>query len=103
MKLLDHDPFTGVTSYFEKDHTTGKSIIKEVQDVEPLINKNKIEAEAFDKRREWWKVGEIPLNLCYQWAVESGTKLWSKEWQEVCKKKLNDPDFRKFNVNKIKL
>ena len=75
----------------------------DVQDVDPIIERNKFEAEGFDKKKNFWKVGELPLGICHQWSQECGKPVFSKEWQEYARKKLNDSDYRKFNVNKIKL
>ena len=102
-KILNHDSFTGITDYFEHDSATGKNIIQSVQDIDPILEINKMEGEYLDKRENWWKVGSIPLVMCQKWAEESGTIVWSKEWHEYAKKQLNHSDYRKLNPNKIKL
>jgi hypothetical protein len=43
-------------------------------------------------------VGEIPLVLAEQWSKESGLGLGSKEFMEYCRKKLQDPDYKKLLV-----
>lgn len=103
MKLLDNDPFTGIKTYFEHNAETGKNILMHVQDVEPIVEFNKHAAGMLDKKKDWWFVGQIPNVICLQWAEESNTKIYSKEWVEYAKKKLKDPDYRAFNQNRIKL
>jgi len=103
MRLLDYNPFTGITSYFEHDPINQKNTIKYVQDIEPVINLNKFEGQALDKKRSWWKVGTIPNVIIMQWAQECGHPAYSKEWQEYATKQLNNSDYQKLNVNKIKL
>lgn len=102
MKLLGHDEYSGITEYFGKDET-GKCVIKSVQDVEPIVEANKKLLGQLDKKQEWWKIGTVPNVICLQWARESGTVVFSKEWQDYAIKQLNNPDYRAFNVNKIKL
>lgn len=101
MKLVDYDPFFGISTYYKTQD--GKGILSEVQDVEPFIDINKNIADSLDKRQNLWMVGEIPLTICHKWAIECGHKMFSKEWQEYSKKQLNNPDYKMFNQAKIKL
>jgi hypothetical protein len=103
MKLLDYDPFTGLRTYFEHDPKTGKNTIQYQQDVQHILDANQFEAKALDKTKSWWKIGTIPNNLIMQWSVECGHPPYSKDWQEYSRKKINSPEFRKLNVNNIKL
>jgi len=103
MRLLDYDPFTGISTYFEHDPIAKKNHLRYSQDVEPILDMNKFEAQALDKKKDWWKIGTIPNSIIMQWSIECGKPAYSKEWQEYAKKKLNDPDWRKLNVNNIKL
>lgn len=103
MKLLDKDEFTGISTYFKHDPVTNKNIIMEVQDVDPILEKNKNEAQVFDKRRNFWKVGEIPLVICQKWADECGHPAFTKQWQEYALKQMDSAEYRKLNPNRIKL
>ena len=101
-RFLDYDPETNTTEYLHLDGT-GKAVLESIQDCQDSIELNTYEAEFFDKKQEYWKVGNIPLTVCYEWAKESGTRPFTKAWQEYAKKKLNSADYRKLNQNKIKL
>ncbi len=103
MRLLGHDPFTGITEYFKHDSATGKNIIMSVQDCEPLIEMNRIRSEGLDKKRDSWYVGTIPHIILMRWAKECGHKMYTKEWNEYAIKQLNSGEYRAFNRNKIRL
>ena len=103
MKLLDYDPFTGITTYFDHDAETQKNTLRYEQDIEPVIEANKHDAQFLDKKKNFWKIGTIPNNIIMQWSQECGHAPYSKEWNEYAKKQLNLADYRKFNPNKIKL
>jgi hypothetical protein len=101
MKLVDYDPFYGISTYYKTQD--GKGILTEVQDVEPFFDVNKRIGEGLNKKSNFWLVGEIPMNICYKWSVECGHKMFSKDWQEYARKQLKHPDYRKFNQANIKL
>ena len=103
MRLLDFDPFTGIKTYFEHDPLTNKNTLRYEQDIEPIIESNKHDAQFLDKKKSFWKIGTIPNNIVMQWSQECGHLPYSKEWQEYAKKQLNLSDYRKFNPNKIRL
>ena len=101
MRLLDTDTITGTSTYFKKED--GKTLIKTTQDVDPILEYNRLKSEGLNKKEERWYVGTIPNVICMQWAKECGHKIYSKEWREYAFKQLNLPDYRKFNQNKIRL
>lgn len=103
MRLLDTDPFTGVTTYFDKDPMTGKITLKYSQDVDAVFDMNKHDAEQLDKKKGFWKIGTIPNAIILEWSEQCGHPPYSKEWQEYAKKQLNLSENRKMNPNKIRL
>lgn len=101
---LDYDPETKIRSVLHTDlDGPEEMVIESIQDADDIIDFNAKAAEKFDKRKDWWLIGSIPLTLCQQWARESATKVFTKEWQEYAKKQMNDPDYAKLNQNRIKL
>jgi len=102
-KLLSFDRSSGLSTYWSKDKTTGKTIIESVQDVEPLFEMNKFKSQFHNKKNDYWYVGTIPDVICQAWSKECGHKVYSQEWNEYVFKKLNLPEFSKFNQNRIKL
>tara|TARA_B100001029_G_scaffold97776_2_gene80402 strand:- start:1653 stop:1937 length:285 start_codon:yes stop_codon:yes gene_type:complete len=79
-----------------------KLYVKREQDVQPILqhihnlNTSDLPNHFGDSRMRY--VGEIPLVLAEQWSKESGLGLGSKEFMEYCRKKLQDPDYKKLLV-----
>lgn len=99
---LDYDPLTKTESYLHSD-SDGNMVIQAVQDAEDIIDHNARMAENLDKKADWWFIGSIPLQICVQWAQESSTKVFTKEWQAYAKKQMQLPEYRKLNPNRIRL
>jgi len=100
VRTLDFDPVTGKTTRIIRQD--GKTIIDITQDAEPIAEHNKIRCEH-EKRDQWWYVGSIDLVTCLRWAQESNTRIWSSEWSDYVRKKLNLSENRIFNQNRIRL
>lgn len=101
-RVVDYDPLTGIVDYAHLDGT-GKAIIESIQDCEGIIEYNAKLSETHDTKKDYWRVGTIPLTVCWQWAKECGAKPFTKEWQAFAKKKMQDRDYRKLNPNNIRL
>ncbi len=100
--VLDHDAETGTTEimHFEKD---GRQIIETIQDCTDVVEYNRSLEGNLDKKKDWWHIGSIPLATCQKWAQESGTRVFSKEWQEIAKRNMNLPEYRKLNPNRVRV
>ena len=101
MRFLDKS--NGITTNWAFDRDKNRNILEMVQDVEPILEFNQRAAGMLDKKQEWWFVGSIPLVICQQWATESGTTVFSKEWQEYARKQMNSSEYSKLNPNRIKM
>lgn len=97
-RLLDYDPFTGVTHYFHYDEQTGDWGIESQQDCSQIIEANKIlqNEDSYSQKgikNEWWHVASIPVVVQEKWLRE-GIDIFNKDhWHQV-KRKLNDPEYR---------
>lgn len=65
-RILDHDPLTGITTYFDSDDET--ITLRDEQDVEPILEANKILFNDFDNRAPhpgdgFHRVASIPLTV----------------------------------------
>lgn len=100
--LLHFDEYTQ-TRHEWHDTEPGKAVVNSIQDVEPYIEHNKRLAGKLNKKETWWYIGTIPNVLLVRWARESGLKMYTKEWQKYVIKQLNKPEYKQFNVNRIKL
>jgi len=101
-RLISSDPLTGSATYFHHDSSSNTFRIENIQDVTDIVEQNKIAQtdgnNGWSKSREFKYVGNVPILIMHQWAMEAGVALNSKEFGEVLKKKLNDPDFRAFRT-----
>lgn len=103
MKKLpfDYDHWSKTQQFLHVD-TDGTAVLESIQDVEDIFEFNKRRADLLDKKKEMWFIGTIPNSVCLQWAQESGTKIYSKEWMQVAKRNVQLPENRKMNPNRIK-
>ena len=82
----------------------GKLIVNRQQDVEGLIEQNKIEAELAPSMHgdaAVRKVGSIPFVVAEEWSRECGAGIGTKEFALYCKKKLMDGDFAAFRIKGV--
>src|SRR3990167_3870057 len=99
-RLLDHDPFTGITEYYH-DLPDGKCMVETVQDVEERLDRNKALANHGDRgygtdRDKWLRrVGSIPNVVILAWLKE-GIDIFSTDpaMKLKVRRLLNDPDWR---------
>ncbi len=107
-RILDHDPLSGITEYFDYDHTSDTMTIQTVQDVTPIIEFNK----ALQKDTSYWSKGvkkefvhaaRIPNNIINKWLIEDGIDVFNPQHKERVRRKLNDPDYRYLRTSNNKL
>jgi len=93
------DQVTGVTErMIEQD---GKLTIVRSQNVQALINQNKIEADLMPRmfgEPAWRKVASIPATIIEQWSKECGCAAGTKEFDEYMNRKLLDGDNAAFLI-----
>ena len=80
--------------------------IEHVQDVEPILDWNK-EARRDEQKSDWGRhIARIPNVRYVQWLNEEHTKgntnlrLFTREFDQIVRKKLHDPDFAYLRVDK---
>jgi hypothetical protein len=98
-RIVDYDPFTGMTTTFDYDHVTDTTIIGREQDVSLLLDSNKRlqnDAEYSKKgiRDGWWHYAKIPPLIIEKWRNEFGIDVFNKDHTQAVYKKLNDPEYR---------
>lgn len=95
-RVLDHDPFLGITEYFYYDDDTGECRIEQVQDASRIIEQNNAQRNLTDRNTrwgEWSKVATIPMNI---WA-DLNAKGITRD-KAAFKRWLNDPENRFFRT-----
>lgn len=108
-RLLDYDPLTGITEYFHYDHQTDTSYVETIQDVEPILEGNKVlqNDDAYSKKgikKDMWHFASIPIVVQMRWLAEYGSQDWPMRPgnEKLLFKLLNSPEWRYLKTtNKI--
>ena len=95
---MDHDPLTGVSTWYEYDSSTGGFTIAEEQDAAPFLERNKrfLADEDYGRqgiKNDWWHVASIPIGLQYKWLREDGINVFDKSHWPKVRRKLMDPEY----------
>jgi hypothetical protein len=78
----------------------GDLIAHTLQDVEDIIEENKLWQNAGKQTSDFRKVSSIPLNIINQWLNEEWARgnadltIGGREFNLLVQRKLNDPDWR---------
>ena len=87
---------------YEYETKGGFLTIRKTQDVEPIIKAvhdmpDQITAAKY-RRQATRYIGSVPAVIGLQWAKEAGVRYLSKEWREVCVRKLKEPEWSKLKL-----
>lgn len=98
-RVLDYDPYTGVTTYFDYDYATDKTTVGMEQDVSLVLDVNKArqnetEYSKMGIKNEWWHMATIPTIVIERWKNEKGVDVFNKDHWKAVKRLLNDPDYK---------
>jgi hypothetical protein len=100
-RLLSRDPEYGIAEWFHYDHVTGDVHIETVQDVEPILDNNRAQAndEEFTKdgiKDGMWRYASIPIVVQMRWLAEYGMKDWPLKPgnEKLLFRLLNSPDWK---------
>ena len=100
-RLLDYDPETGVTEYFHYHADTDTTVVETVQDVEPILDKNKglTNDDDYTKmgiKKEMWHYASVPLVVQMRWLNEYGLENWPMHPhnKDLLFRLLNSPEWR---------
>jgi hypothetical protein len=87
------------------DSGEGVIVAETVQDVEPILERNKA-LRSIEQKSDWGKhVASIPNVILVKWLNEEyargnvGLRIFSKEFDALVAKKLNDPDWKFLRVD----
>ena len=97
MPILDQ--YGGVVSHVSYDEMTDTTIIKHVQDVNPILEQNKAlqRENAYTFSKSMKRIASIPNNVTYQWLSEDGVywpSLPKHEKRRYLARKLNSNEYR---------
>ena len=100
MKIIDAKP--GVRDEFHKDDSEGTFTIRTVQDVNPILERNKALQtlnDGYSPSREFKRYASIPMTLIRKWCKEAGIPFRRylrrpQEYEKWLERKVEDPDNR---------
>jgi len=98
-RLLDHDPFTGITTYHSYDHSTKRTTIERVQNIAPILDRNKALANDTEYKRQGMKdsflhAAHIPMIIIEKWLKEEGIDVFNPEHFQKVRAKLNSSEYQ---------
>lgn len=104
---LGIDPLTGIETVHHYDHDTRITRIERVQNLEPILERNKelakTEHQAIGIKRNWWHAGTIPNIIIEKWLNEFGIDFFNPDHWPAVKRLLNSPDWRYLRTGRGKL
>jgi hypothetical protein len=81
-RLLDHDAFSGLTTWHEYDAPTDTTLLHYRQNVEPLLDACKCDNNHADRRLgNGTHVASIPSTVQLTWLVEKGVNMLDPDHQ----------------------
>lgn len=98
-RILDHDAFTGITTYHNYDHATKQTTIERVQNIEPALDRNKELYNDSSYRQQGMKdsflhVAHIPMIIIEKWKVEEGIDVFNPDHINRVRAKLNSNEYK---------
>lgn len=96
-RLLEFDPYTQVSTWFEHDEMSDTTTLSYTQDVESTLDMNKTLANDDDYKKAgmksgWWHYAHIPVVVQLKWKMEHGVDIYNKDHMPKILKLLADPD-----------
>jgi hypothetical protein len=81
-RLLDHDAFSGLTTWHEFDPVTDTTLLHYAQDVEPLLDACKRDNNHAERNLgNGAHVASIPSSVQLKWLVEKGVNVLDPDHQ----------------------
>lgn len=97
-RLIGFDPLTGLREYHSYDAAADRTIIESVQDVAPLLERNKalagLEDGGWSPGRALRRAAAIPDIIILKWRTEEGIDVFDRDHWPAVKRKLNSSEYR---------
>jgi hypothetical protein len=97
-RLLDFDARTGIAEYHIYDSLPDRTIIETVQDVAPILERNRALQNADDRgwtpSRDLRRAATIPDIVVLKWRKDYGIDVFNRDHWPAVKRLLNDPEWR---------
>lgn len=95
-RFMDRDPLSGSTLLYHFDHADRTFTYEDIEDVEPIIERNKMEHNDrtdANWKGDWHQVARLPLSIWFKLK-----KAGILDDKPAMKRWLNDPDNSGFRV-----
>ena len=99
-RFLDHDPLTGITSWFVDGDGDDDFHIVTTQDVEPFLEATK-QVRNIGNGKDYWRAGgdmrheaTVPIGVQMEWLTKYGVDVLNPDHLDGVTKLLNDPEWR---------
>lgn len=98
-RVLDYDPQTGITTYFDFDHASNTTIVGREQDVSLILEANKTLQNNEDYSKKgikdgWWHYASYPAVVIEKWLNEFGVDVFNRDHQKKVLELTNRPEYR---------
>jgi hypothetical protein len=97
-RLVDRNPLTGESVWYEFNHSDQSATITHEQDVESVLERNIAAANDDDKtkrgiKNDLWKYASIPNIVQIEWKQKYGVDIMNRDHQKAMFKLLNSPEY----------
>ena len=98
-RVLEYDPWSGITTWFDYDESSDTTLIYREQDVSAILEMNKALArdEEFTRKgikNDYWLYAQIPNMIIEKWMNEYGVNVYDKGHQKKVYQLLNQPEYQ---------
>jgi hypothetical protein len=97
--LIDKDPFTGESVWYDFDHGSLRATITHEQPVARIIDNNIADANDTERtaagiKRDWWHYARVPNTVIVDWKQKHGVDFYNPDHRKRVFQLLNSPDYR---------
>lgn len=96
-KILDIDPHTGIKTFHEYDHSSGKTYISQEQDCESILEHNKRaqnSRSSIDKKGDYYHFARVPLTVVMKWKQDYNIDVFNDDDMPKVERLLASNEYR---------
>jgi hypothetical protein len=98
-RVLDYDPFTGMTTTFDYDPISDITTLGYEQDVTAFVEYGKELQKHEDYSKQgikngWWHYCIFPPIIIQKWLIEHGVNVFDRNHQKKVYSLINQPEYR---------
>lgn len=98
-RIVDYDPFTGITTTFDYDATSDMTYVGTSADITAYVEYGKElqKHEQYSRdgiKKGWWHYCIFPPIIIEKWLREDGINVFDMNHQKKVYQKINSPEYR---------